>query len=384
EADVVVYEHIEKEGITSEVITARTAKGLFDYMEEKGLDLEADSIPVLNNYIGEEYSFVVSWITVREEGEESLETGDLQQEGFGNQNEKGVFISFPTEDLYFPLLPTSVYGDKVIPVSIRVGDYVTPKIFNEIEAYTTVEYYLVSNEQNLLRDNETFNWVGDSTRYTKIEIKAPSNLFVQDLWIEGEAPFKAEYTTFIINNNWVVGIYILLASSLASGLLIGFLLFKGLRKDFKKLVLLSLSNCFTLLGLIFVTVFINTKDTQETSEVSIILKELRNKGYIAKRRIATVLIIIFSLPILLSPLILLYTGLNILGIIFLLIFGVILLLRRVKGEDKELFKSLKQEGYSASTFLPKDDNKVLFLILYSPLFLIISSLLVRVIISSVK
>jgi len=59
--DVVVYEHLEKEGITSEIITAKTANGLYDYLKSKGLKIESGSIPVLDNYIGKEYSFVASW-----------------------------------------------------------------------------------------------------------------------------------------------------------------------------------------------------------------------------------------------------------------------------------------------------------------------------------
>ena len=35
EQDVVVYEHLEKEGITSEIITAKTANGLYDYLKGK-------------------------------------------------------------------------------------------------------------------------------------------------------------------------------------------------------------------------------------------------------------------------------------------------------------------------------------------------------------
>lgn len=40
EADVVVYEHLDKEGMTSELITARTTDGIYDYFEKKGLKIE--------------------------------------------------------------------------------------------------------------------------------------------------------------------------------------------------------------------------------------------------------------------------------------------------------------------------------------------------------
>ncbi len=393
--DVVVYEHIEKEGITTEVITARTAEGLFDYLDNKGLDLDENSIPVLSNYIGEDYSFVVSWLTKEKYvfGSSDMARTSTYFEGYfendygenvQGENEKGVLISFPTEDLYFPLMPTSVYGNKVIPASIRIGNYVTPRLPKEIEEYSTVQYYVLDREDNLAKDSDVFNWVDDSMRYTKIDIEAPSNLFVQDLWMERKAPFKAEYTTFIVKNSWFVAISVFLISSLVTGLFVGSLLFKNLRNDFKKLVLLSLSNCFTLVGLIIATIFINTKDTQESPQVSVILKQLRDKGYVVRRRVATVLMIIFAFPILIGFLGLLFFEINIFTAIFLLIFGLILLLRKVKDNDKELFKALELEGYSTYTFLPKDQNKIVFPILYSPLFLMICFLLIRLIIRSVR
>jgi len=63
EQNVIVYEHLDKEGISSEIITAKTANGLYDYLKSKGLKIESGSIPVLDNYIGKEYSFVASWIS---------------------------------------------------------------------------------------------------------------------------------------------------------------------------------------------------------------------------------------------------------------------------------------------------------------------------------
>ena len=63
EVDIIVYEHLEKEGITSEIITAKTAQALYQYFQEKGLAVEQGSIPVLDHYIGKEFTFIVSWIT---------------------------------------------------------------------------------------------------------------------------------------------------------------------------------------------------------------------------------------------------------------------------------------------------------------------------------
>lgn len=62
-----IYKHIEKKGITCEVITAKKAKNLYEYLKGKGLRFEGEAIPALNFYMGKEYSFVCSWISSPEE-----------------------------------------------------------------------------------------------------------------------------------------------------------------------------------------------------------------------------------------------------------------------------------------------------------------------------
>ncbi|MDD5625637.1 MAG: hypothetical protein PHG83_00535 [Patescibacteria group bacterium] len=62
EPDIIVQEHLEKSGMTIELITAKKTEALYDYLKEKGLKVEKGSIPVLDKYIGKDYSFVISWI----------------------------------------------------------------------------------------------------------------------------------------------------------------------------------------------------------------------------------------------------------------------------------------------------------------------------------
>jgi deoxyxylulose-5-phosphate synthase len=42
ETDVIVHEHLEKEGITTEIITARAAQALYQYLQNKNLKVEKD------------------------------------------------------------------------------------------------------------------------------------------------------------------------------------------------------------------------------------------------------------------------------------------------------------------------------------------------------
>ncbi len=120
--------HIEKSGMIAEVITAKNKQSVYDYLSQKGLNIKQGSISELDYYIEKNYSFVVSWIATKENYVK-------------NKGERGIFISFPTKKIYYPLILTSVYGEAKIPVVVRVLDYVKPEIFPEIKPYTDTSYF---------------------------------------------------------------------------------------------------------------------------------------------------------------------------------------------------------------------------------------------------
>ena len=461
EQDVVVYEHLEKEGITSEIVTAKTANGLYDYLKNKGLKVESGSIPVLDNYIGKEFSFVTSWISSPERFISAEEIKNNLYTYFSNKylypkffnlvnslkqkypefnqandsidylksqpgrivlqeltqaiqndpsiivdtynkeqdsaNQRGVFVTFPTKEIYYPLLPTSVYGSKTVPTTIRVIDHVTPKVFQDIKSYTKTKYY-VDNDTSFTDDLKNFyNGQNQNIKYTKIEINAPSKLFTDDLWLKAQAPAKTYYSTFVARNPIVSAIILLILSSVIAGILAGSILFKDLRREPIKLALIGLSNLLTILGLLITTVFVSTKNKNESIEP--VLAEIKQKGYFGKRRAATILFF-FAIPSLVPGLFVLsllipeishswgYLDLNIIFPILLILLTCVLpivalivafMIKRVKPEDKDLFEQLKLSGYSSWLFQPKDKLKIAFVPIFSVSFLIVSWLLVKLI-----
>lgn len=461
EQDVVVYEHLEKEGITSEIVTAKTANGLYDYLKNKGLKVESGSIPVLDNYIGKEFSFVTSWISSPERFISAEEIKNNLYTYFSNKylypkffnlvnslkqkypefnqandsidylksqqgrivlqeltqaiqndpsiivdtynkeqdsaNQRGVFVTFPTKEIYFPLLPTSVYGSKTVPITIRVIGHVTPKVFQDIKSYTKTKYY-VDNDTSFTDDLKNFyNGQNQNIKYTKIEIKAPSKFFTDDLWLKAQAPAKTYYSTFVARNPIVSAIILLILSSVIAGILAGSILFKDLRREPIKLALIGLSNLLTILGLLITTVFVSTKNKNESIEP--VLAEIKQKGYFGKRRAATILFF-FAIPSLVPGLFVLsllipeishswgYLDLNIIFPILLILLTCVLpivalivafMIKRVKPEDKDLFEQLKLSGYSSWLFQPKDKLKIAFVPIFSVSFLIVSWLLVKLI-----
>jgi len=127
EGGVGVYAHVEKEGITAEVVTAETGRALDEYLRGKKVTVPSGSIPVIDEYIGESYSFVVSWVESR-----------LTE---GKDVTPAIFAEFPTDKLYYPLKLTSAYGSRRIPVHLTVLGYVKPDLYPEIERFTRCRYF---------------------------------------------------------------------------------------------------------------------------------------------------------------------------------------------------------------------------------------------------
>jgi hypothetical protein len=466
--DVVTYEQIDKEGISSEIVTAKTADGLYNYLKGKGLNVESNSIPVLNNYIGKDYSFVVSWISPRSnimsaqdiinelaqlvvkgskfyqllgslsqkypelaigpgteldadagaagrflmypEGEQALQeiTNAVQKDPsiidpsiiadahyrIGGLLAKGIFVTFPTDKIYFPLLPTSVYGSQTVPATIRVIGYVSPEIFQDIKSYTNTKYYIESYA-NFGDDLKNFySGQNQNVKYTKIEINAPSKYFTDDLWINNQASIKTYYLTFIVEHPVASAIILFVLSSIIAGILAGLILFKDLRRKPIKLGLIGLSNLLTIIGLLITTILVGTKN--KNGGVDPLLAEIKQKGYFWKRRVATILFIV-AILLLLSGLCLFWISgtfhdfiinpefyVNYLRIPLLILYVlpivaliVSFIIKRIKPEDRNLFEQLKSSGYSSWSFQLKDKLKIVFVPIFSVSFLFILWLLVK-------
>jgi len=284
--EVEVYQHLEKNGVTTEVVTAENGEALYDYLAEMGFELEEESIPVLEMYVGEDYTFVVSWITpVDEDDKTYCEAEDREKDAcyeiyspvcgsdyntysndcFACLNEKvewytqgscgsvvgyrqpGLFLSFPTDEIYFPLMPTSVYGSKVIPVTLYVMGHVTPEYSESIKPYTRTGYYIREN----MYVEGLVNFFGDmdldKVKYTKIEIEAPSSYFAEDLTISQGVPARISYANFmysaLCSNYSMSSIVTLLVLSAVSGAVSGKIMFKDW-----KFAKIGLFNLFTVLG----------------------------------------------------------------------------------------------------------------------------------------
>lgn len=298
---VIIHEHIEKEGITTELITAKSGEALYGYLRARGLEPRQTVIPILDYYIGKDYSFVVSWIsssnyTYEEEYppayEEEYPPGPPYGIGYKRMYYKqvGVFISFPTDKIYYPLFPTSVYGSKSIPIRLYVIDYVTPEIYNEIKPYTEIDYYFSRYYYPTTLELEKFYSKHENIRYTIIEINAPAKYLTQDLWISKKAPMKVVYADFLnslLSSHPSISLFVIIAIySMIAGAITGFILFR----EVKKYALVGLANIFSIIGLAIAMIFVKTKGIDKKVE-----EEIKSAGLILISKKKILFVILFSI-----------------------------------------------------------------------------------------
>lgn len=205
---------------------------------------------------------------------------------------RGVSITFPTDKIFFPLKPTSVYGDKVIPIDVRIMGYVKPDLPDNIKNNSSITYY-TNNKAGYTA--ETKNFFGEKVpdNYTKININQPAKYLQDDLRISNFPPFKAYLTLFVAQYPAILTILLLIFSSLIAGFFASVFTLKNwiTKSSIYKIFILGLSNCLTIIGVIIAVIiysYLNKKAGQQVNapqanaignEDEELLNKIKAKGY---------------------------------------------------------------------------------------------------------
>lgn len=196
--EVTVYQHLEKNGMTAEVLSAVNSDALYQYLHNKGLTVQKDAITVLQPYIGKNFSFVATWVSV--EGEHSV---------------KGVLMNFPANKMFYPLYPESVYPGAGFPETITVVGHVSPDLFLGIKANSQVNYYHSDEPTSL----DQFFTTREGYNFTKIVVRAQPTELTQDLYISSIPPLKILQADLLALHPLVSGIVVMIAASFIAALL---------------------------------------------------------------------------------------------------------------------------------------------------------------------
>lgn len=223
--DITIYENVEKMGLSAQLISANNSQALEEYLEEKNIILPDNATKVISEYIGKDYSFVVSWIS-------DIDT--FKKEAYVNASRQyywyygepfyvlGVTVDFPTKEIFYPLKITSLYDEKIIPILIQVNGFVTPKnTFDNMY----VDYYL---------------------GYTEIQIRTASKDFTDDLWIKDQAPLNIQIAKFVKTNLFLISIFLFILSSVFASIVSAAIVYFKNKPVYWKFAMIGLSNFLSI------------------------------------------------------------------------------------------------------------------------------------------
>ncbi len=238
EKQITVHQKRELFGISAEVISAETGSAIRSYLQSKGFSIPQSAVGMLDSYVGQDYAFVIAHIS--DFAAFSEHQGDL------DEYLMAVSVVFPTDRIYFPLKPTSIYGAEEIPLGIYVSGHVSPDLFGSLanSRFTEVKYYLNDDPNNELQRS-----------FTRIKINVPASFFDQDLWIDVFTPLDVGIAESIVFNEYVWFIIFLAGVSVLASLFMGNIVFIGKRPDQKVLVLMGLSNVLTIVPFMLFVIF---------------------------------------------------------------------------------------------------------------------------------
>jgi hypothetical protein len=303
--DVQVYDQIQQNGMTTELLTAKTTQGLADYFTGKGLHFDQAQLPALKPYLGQDYTLVVSWLTMPKFYNGTLTPTatptpipsqgiTLEQQnyilpaptidvpppgGMPTYLRRGIMVSFPTDRIFFPLFPTSVYGSTTVPATIYVTGLVNPQIYKDIADTSRVDYFTdgyANNADSSFMDAAKAD--NGNLDYTRITIQAPSKLLTQDLWIDNVTPLQPLLSKAIISLVILVILKSFIVDSILASTLASLIVFKEARsRKFWKYSLLGLTNLLTFGTFLLVLLFLPTGSIKPEDQP--LMDQLKHKGY---------------------------------------------------------------------------------------------------------
>jgi hypothetical protein len=266
-----VYEHIEKKGFTTEKVGANNSGAFQAYLHSNNLSLPQEANTIIDGYIGQNYCFIVSWISDVEEFRKEALTSYTYYNGYyylgthpyepptkDPSLDLGVSINFPAEKIYYPLKLTSTYDNETIPIFIQVIGYVNPTKYPDVSQGGSINtnYYIDNGyrvhtnlttffEEQLAHSTDSYI---ENLKYTEIEINSKAKYLTEDLWMDKSVPLGATSLDFIASNGWLVLLLIFISISCLSSLLAGIIVFYKQKPSLHKFALLGLSNFASLIG----------------------------------------------------------------------------------------------------------------------------------------
>jgi hypothetical protein len=265
ETGLLISETVESDGVVAELVSTEDMSSLSDYLDSKGVSLSSTEEALVDDYVGEDYSFVVSWIDDTWSFVSSA-TGMAANDG-ETYYSLGISMEFPSERLYYPMKLTSAYGDLHVPMLVEVFGYYKP---DDPRGYDVEVDYMTHGSITLPPGMESFyydQYKGDELpdyEYTRIWVDVESSSLQEDLWMDPETPVGASTLAYTLENTLLVTIVFSVVASLVASVLMAFVVFRPFKPRLERFALLSLLNFLTIVA------------------VWLVLRTKRGRGFLVK------------------------------------------------------------------------------------------------------
>lgn len=274
-SNITEYMSVQKMGLITKVITATDGNALYDYIKERGADIPEEAKKTFQAYIGKHYSFVVTWIENLDEYLKNI--GSINKKiGYSNHTLQ-VYVKFKTDEIYYPMLLTSLYGQEIIEISL----YFTKPVVFSSGGEKNLSYFYLKNKHKVSPEYTSFyggkEYYGNCvyTLYTQVNYASDMK---NDLWFKIGKPNNLDRNISFIRYFWILFILCYVLFSVISSFLAGHIVFvKEIRPSHKRLLMLGLFNCLTLIGLVFAGNRIFRKDIPV--ELTELESELKKQGF---------------------------------------------------------------------------------------------------------
>lgn len=274
---VEVTQHVESSGLTAEVVSTAYADAFESYLQDRELYLDDATDSLIAEYIGQNYSFIVSWISDMDQfRDEGVLQYDRSTESY--YYELGLYSVFPTDRIFYPMRLTSIYGETVVPMMLQILGHVEPdaSAFDYRELDIAVRhsvdnhYYVQSGlSEFFASDEQTIDPSGDvmlDVEYTEVVIMAPSERLEADLWMVPSSSAALDVQQWIRDNGFIAATMIIIGLSAMTGVIAGAVVFAHHRPVLWKFAALGLANLLTIVGLWLVARKLEVETTMTRSE----------------------------------------------------------------------------------------------------------------------
>lgn len=239
---------IDRWGLQTDVVTTDTADGLAAYLATRNYDVQPADLDPFESYFGDEFVFVVT--TLQSADALRAEFTDLNRRHAGNSRWPTLTVSFPAEQPFYPMRPTSAYAPEHLRVTLYlIGSYVAVTA-KPLEQQLRHSYYELDAIPAGLPPAFTDSLPAGVFGYTRVRTNTSAGNFVDDIRFESTELPGVAYARIldtvtsppVAALSWVASVLIL--SYFAAGVS-GLLVFRRWHRP----ALFGLMNIFTILAM---------------------------------------------------------------------------------------------------------------------------------------